>query len=108
MRFIITKKKLIKELAEEMAYLKIRADWWYYVSKLSEVTREEMSSNAIEEYDEVRRICYRLGILRETYNEALKIYDFRESGSKDYKPNIELIKKLDKEFCEPYKKKRLI
>lgn len=108
MRLFITKKKLIKELAEEMAYLQIRADWWYYVSKLSEVTREEMSSNAIEEYDEVRRICYRLGILRETYNEALKIYDFRNSGNKDYKPNIELIKKLDKEFCEPYKKKRLI
>ena len=67
-----------------------------------------MSSNEIEEYDEVRRICYKLGILRKTYNEALKIYDFRESGSKDYKPNIELIKKLDKEFCEPYKKKRVI
>ena len=108
MSLFITKKKLIKELAEEMAYLQIRADYWYYVSKLSKVTRGEMASNKIEEYDEVRRICYKLGILRETYNEALKIYDFRESGSKDYKPNIELIKKLDKEVCEPYKKKRLI
>ena len=108
MKLFITKKKLIKELAEEMAYLKIRADYWYYVSELSEVTRRKMSSNEIEEYDEVRRICHKLGILRETYNEALKIYDFRESGSKDYKPNIELIKKLNKEFCEPYKKKRLM
>ena len=108
MRLFITKKKLIKKLAEEMAYLQIRADWWYYVSELSAVTRKEMSSNMIKEYNEVRRICYKLGILRKTYNEALKIYDFRESGRKDYKPNIELIKKLDKEFCEPYKKKRVI
>lgn len=32
MRLFITKKKLIKKLSEELAYLQIRADWWYYVS----------------------------------------------------------------------------
>ena len=107
MRFIFTRKKLINELAEEMAYLQIRADWWSYVSKLGEETKVQMVTNALDEYDEVRKICYKLGILKKTYYEALKIYDFRESCKKGYKPNIDLIKKLDKEFCEPYKKKRL-
>ena len=31
MRLFITKKKLVKKFAEELAYLQIRADWWYYV-----------------------------------------------------------------------------
>ena len=35
-----------------------------------------------------------------------KIYDFRNSGKKDFVPDIELIKKLDREFCEPMKKRR--
>ena len=38
--------------------------------------------------------------------EAYKIYDFRNSGKKDFVPDIELIKRLDREFCEPMKKRR--
>ena len=44
----------------------------------------------------------------DVYDEAYKIYDFRNSGKKDYSPNVALIKKLDKEFCHPRKKKRPI
>ena len=47
-------------------------------------------------------------ILKEVYDEAYKIYDFRNSGKKDYSQNVALIKKLDKEFCQPRKKKRPI
>lgn len=31
LRLFISKKKLIKKFAEELAYLQIRADWWFYV-----------------------------------------------------------------------------
>ena len=104
MRLFITKKKLVKKLAEELAYLQIRADWWYYV--YSGKDNQEMSSKQLDAVDELRCICNDLGILKEVYDEAYKIYDFRNSGKKDYHPNVALIKKLDKEFCQPRKKKR--
>lgn len=106
MKLFITRKKMIKEFAEEMAYLQVKADWWYYISSLKE--KQEMSDSNLEQFDEVRCICHKLGILKQVYDEAYKIYDFRQSGEKDYKPDLELIKKLNKEFCEPIKKKRLV
>lgn len=114
MRFFITKKKLIKKLAEELAYLQIRADWWYYcfpseiVDEDSNTTKQDMSSHELDGVTELRAIAKELGILSEVYKEAYKIYDFRNSGKKDFVPNIELIRKLDREFCEPMKKRRPI
>lgn len=108
MKFFITKKKLIKELSKELAYLQINADWWYYVYSSKDINeRREMSSSNLDDVVELRTICYTLGILKEVYDEAYKIYDFRNSGKEGYKPDIELIKKLQVEFCEPLKKKRL-
>lgn len=104
MRLFITKKKLIKKLSEELAYLQIRADWWYYVS--SSRDKQEMSSNQLEYVHEIRCIAHELGIVKEVYEEAYKIYDFRNSGKKDFVPDIELIKRLDVEFCEPRRKHR--
>ena len=104
MRLFITKKKLIKKLAEELAYLQIRADWWYYV--YSEKDNKEMSSKQLDAVDELRCICNDLGILKEVYDEAYKIYDFRNSGKKDYVPDVGLIKQLNRDFCEPRKKRR--
>ena len=119
MKLFITKKKLIKKLAEEVAYLNINADWWYYcfaggkepdyvVDKDAGITIRDMSSGNLELVTEVKTIAMELGIWSEVYKKAIKIYDFRNSGKKDFVPNIELIKKLDKEFCEPKKKKRPI
>lgn len=110
MKFFITKKKLIKTLAEELAYLQIRADWWYYCypnEKVYEnITKQDMSSSELELVTEVRAIAKRLNILPQVYEEAYKIYDFRNSGKKEFKPDLKLIKKLDREFCEPMKKHR--
>lgn len=106
MRFFISKKKLIKKFAEELAYLQIRADWWYYVSQVKEEERQNMSSMELDGVTELRCICQDLAIIKEVYKEAYKIYDFRNSGKKDFVPDIELIKKLNVEFCEPRKKKR--
>lgn len=117
MRFFVTKKKLIKTLAEEAAYLQLEADWWYYcfaggkepnyvVDKDAGTTVQDMSSRQLELVTEVKAIAMELGIWSEVYKEAIKIYDFRNSGKKDFVPDIELIKKLDREFCEPRKNQR--
>lgn len=108
MKLFITRKKLIKKMAEELAYLQIRADWWYYVSSLKDEEKQNMSSAELELVTELRCICKDLGILKEVYVEAYKIYDFRNSGKKDFVADVELIKKLDREFCDPRKKKRLV
>ena len=74
MRLFITKKKLIKKLAEELAYLQIRADWWYYCfpdEKVDEdITKQDMSSKELDAVTEVRCMCNDFGILREVYDEA--------------------------------------
>ena len=117
MIFFTTKKKLIKTLAEELAYLQIRADWWYYcfcddsnpdkvLDEDTGITVRDMSSNELDLVTEVKTIAMRFNILPKVYEEAYKIYDFRNSGKKDFVPDIELIKKLDREFCEPLKKHR--
>ena len=112
MRLFITKKRLVKILAEEIAYLQIKADWWYYcfsndmVDKENNITKQDMSSSELDLVTEVRAIAMRFDILPQVYEEAYKIYDFRNSGKKDFVPDIELIKRLDREFCEPMKKHR--
>lgn len=106
MRLFITKKNLIKKFAEELAYLQIRADWWYYVSNVKEEEKQNMSSRELDAVTELRCICHDLGITKEVYAEAYKIYDFRNSGKKDFVADTELIKKLDREFCEPRKRRR--
>lgn len=114
MRLFVTKKKMIKVLAEELAYLQIRADWWYYcfsndiVDKESNITKQDMSSSELDLVTEVKAIASRLGIVNKVYEEAYKIYDFRNSVEKDFVPDIELIKKLDREFCESMKNHRPI
>lgn len=87
-----------------MAYLQIRADWWYYI--YSGEDNQKMSSLMLENVTELRCICIELDILKEVYDEAYKIYDFRNSGKKDHVPNLELINQLNREFCEPRKKRR--
>lgn len=89
-----------------MAYLQIRADWWYYVSHGNEEEKQNMSSMMLEAVTELRCICFDLGITKEAYEQAYKIYDFRNSGKKNYVANIELIEKLNGEFCESRQKRR--
>lgn len=106
LRLFITKKKLVKKFAEELAYLQIRADWWFYVANGDKEENQNMSNSQLEGVTELRCICHDLGILNEVYDEACKIYDFRNSGKKNHVADVELIKRLDREFCEPRKKKR--
>lgn len=80
LRLFITKKKLVKKFAEELAYLQIRADWWFYVASGDKKENQNMSNMELEGVTELRCICSDLGILNEVYDEAYKIYDFRNSG----------------------------
>ena len=113
----IRKKKLIKTLAEELAYLQINADWWYYcfaggsnpdkvLDESTGITVRDMSSSNLDLVTEVRAIAKELGILPQVYEESYKIYDFRNSGKEDFVADTELIKKLKREFCEQRKKRR--
>lgn len=113
----IRKKRLIKTLAEELAYLQINADWWYYcfggssnpdkvLDEDTGVTARDMSSSNLDLVTEVRAIAVEFGILPQVYEEAYKIYDFRNSGKKDFVTDTEMIEKLHREFCEPKKKRR--
>ena len=117
MKFFITKKKLIKIMAKELAYLQIRADWWYYcfgggkdpdyvLDKDSGITIQDMSSRQLDSVDEVRAIATELGIWPEVHKEAIRIYDFRNSGKDGFQPDTEFIKKMNRTF-EEYKKKRI-
>ena len=117
MKLFISRKKVIKALAEELAYLQIRADWWYYcfaggkepdfvIDEDTGTTIRDMSSGELDLVIEVRAIASKFGILSEVYEEAYKIYDFRNSGKGGFLVDTELIRKLDRKFCEPMKKKR--
>lgn len=108
MNVFITKRKLVNEFAKELAYLQIRADWWYYASRAEDKERQNMSSKMLDDVTELRCICSNLGIIKAVYEKAYKIYDFRNSGKKGFVPDVNLIEKLNKEFCEPMKKKRPI
>ena len=107
MKFLTKRKSIIKELAQELAYLQIRADWWFYIANGDKEENRNMSSSQLDLVTEVKEISNRFGIINEVYAEAYKIYDFRNSGKKDFVPDIELIKKLDREFCKPRKKTRV-
>lgn len=47
-----------------------------------------MSSMQLDSVTELRCICNDLGILNKVYDEAYKIYDFRNSGKKDFVPDV--------------------
>ena len=77
--FFITKKRLVKEFASEIADKQKWADIWYY-----ERNNQDHSSWLLEQVDVLKFLASRLGICREVYEEAYKIYDFRNSGKKGY------------------------
>ena len=89
MKIFITRKKLIKKFAEEMARLQMEADRFYYINK-----DNKMSDFVLNYASELKDFSKRLGICNEMYQEAYKIYDFRNSGKKDYTPSQEVLERL--------------
>jgi hypothetical protein len=87
MKFFITRKRLIKEFARQIAILQKKADKWYYIH-----SDQSMSSYTLDKVIPLRDMCRDLGIEKQVYEEAYKIYDFRNSGKDDYEPDLELLK----------------
>lgn len=84
-----SRKEIIKEFAKEIAELQMKADKWYYVKN-----NQEMSNWVLDKAQEIKEWCIRLGICKEVYQEAYKIYNFRDSGKKDFVPDIKFLKSI--------------
>lgn len=85
----VDRKKIIKKFAKEMARLQKKADKYYYIEN-----NKEMADFNLIYATEVKELAIRLGIYNEVYQEALTIYNFKESGKKEYKPSQEQLEEL--------------
>lgn len=92
----IYKKELISEFAKELARLQKKADKYYYIFK-----DKEMSDYLLNCADEIKAFSQRLGICNEVYKKAYKIYDFRNSGKKDYILSEKQIEELKNWYDKP-------
>lgn len=79
MKFLMTRKQLIKELAFSIADTQKRADEWYYERK-----DQGHSSWLLDQVIPLKDFATRLNICSQVYDEAYKIYDFRNSGRDGY------------------------
>jgi transcription initiation factor TFIIIB Brf1 subunit/transcription initiation factor TFIIB len=79
MKLIVTRKRMIKEFATKIAELQKSADNWYY-----NLHDQGQSSWLIDQVTPLKEICQKLGIAKQVYEEAYKIYDFRNSGKAGY------------------------
>jgi len=85
---LIKKKKVIKMLATEIAGLQKNADYWYYIRK-----DQEYSSWLLEQVMPLKKLATDLGVCKTVYEEAYKVYDFRNSGKYGYRPNYTKLSK---------------
>jgi hypothetical protein len=88
-KLLWTRKQRIREFAEELAYLQMKADKWLYV-----LHDQEMSGNILGHVGSLKGWLIELGICNEVYTEAYKIYDFRNSGKKDFVPDIKRLQEV--------------
>lgn len=75
----IEKKELISKFAKEMARLQKKADKYYYVEN-----NKEMADYVLIYATELKEFASKLEICEEMYQEAYKIYDFRNAGHNGY------------------------
>lgn len=94
-KFITTRKTIIKAFAQQLAEYQRQADIWYY-----ERNDKEMSSYMCGNALTIKEMADRLGICSEVYNRAYEIYDFRNSGRKGYTLKNGKIVKCDSEVNE--------
>ena len=102
-KWFISRKEIIKRFAKEVAYLHISADYWYYIQE-----SQDMSDMILEREFEIKDFAHILGIQKKVYEEAYKIYDFRNSGKKGFVPNKCYIKTMYTKIVDPRKKKGLV
>lgn len=88
LRFITTRKRIIREIAENIADIQRRADVEYYKPHLKnykpEANENDHASWLLDKVFPLRDLAEKLGIRKEVYEEAYKIYDFHDSGRAGY------------------------
>lgn len=92
----IEKKELIEKFAKEMARSQKKADKYYYIDN-----NKEMADYVLIYATELKEFASKLGICEEMYQEAYKIYDFRNSGKEDVIPDEKKLEELRKWFDTP-------
>lgn len=92
----IEKKELIQKFAKEMARLQKKADKYYYIDN-----NKDMADYVLIYATELKEFASKLGICEEMYQEAYKIYDFRNSGKKEYKLSQEQLEELKEWYDVP-------
>lgn len=92
----IERKELIGKFAKEMARLQKKADKYYYINK-----DIGMADFVLNYATEVKELAIKLGICEEMYQEAYKIYDFRQSGRREYLPTEEQLEELKNWYDTP-------
>lgn len=92
----IEKKELISKFAKEMARLQKKADKYYYVDN-----NKEMADYVLIYAAELKDFASKLGICEEMYEEALKIYDFRNSGKTNTSISTEIYEELKNWYDVP-------
>ena len=88
MKFLVTRKTIIKEFAKQIADLQQRADKEYYKPHLKNYKpvegKNDHASWILDQVNPLKRMCQHLGIVTKVYEEAYKIYDFHNSGKVGY------------------------
>lgn len=90
---IVNYDKLISQFAEEIAYHQNDADWWYYIMQ-----DQEMSSWILDTLLGIKDVANRLGILEESWDLALNLYDFSNSGKSGFQPDLNHIQRMHDYF----------
>lgn len=98
MNILTMRKALISEFSKELAELQRKADVWFY-----ERDNQEMADHLLIKAEAIKSLADRLGICKEVYQEAYKIYDFRNSGRKGYTLACGQIVALSGEFGKSYR-----
>lgn len=75
---------IIMPFSKIVAEIQDRADSVYYYDDPPKAYHNDLSAEILNELIPIRRICEKLNILKIVYDEAYKIYDFRNSGRSGY------------------------
>lgn len=76
---MLNRQDIIGIFAEEIALKEKDADYHYYIK-----SDQQKSSRILEDVQIIANLAGRLGITQEVYKQAYKIYDFRDSGKKEF------------------------
>ncbi len=95
MRFLVTRKYIIKQLAQQLAGIQKKSDAVYYRDNPPKIGKNDYASWLLDQVRPLKDLSINLGICKQVYEEAYKIYDFRNSGKQGYTLRNGIIVKQD-------------